>query len=126
MSNYSDLEYISVTQVNGPLVVVDKIRNVGYNELVEIRNSAEDLRLGQVLEVSEKQAVVQVLEGTGGLRAQGTSARFLGKPLTLPVGKEMLGRVFDGIGRPVDGGPPTLHGTAHDINGEPINPCSRA
>ena len=126
MSDYSDLEYISVTQVNGPLVVVDKIRNVGYNELVEIRNANGDLRLGQVLEVSEKQAVVQVLEGTSGLCAQGTSARFLGESLMLPVGKEMLGRVFDGIGRPVDGGPPTLHGTARDINGDPINPCSRA
>ncbi len=125
MTDYSDLEYIGISQVSGPLIVVEKVREVGYNDLVEIRNAKGDTRLGQVLEISEDNAVVQVLEGTGGLKAQGSSARFLGKSLRLPVGPEMLGRVFDGLGRPADNGPPPLTSMDRDINGEPINPCAR-
>ena len=125
MTDYSELEYIGISQVSGPLVVVDRVRGVGYNELVEIRNVTGETRLGQVLDISDEHAVVQVLEGTGGLTAAGSSVRFLGKSLMLPVGREMLGRVFDGLGRPADDGPPPLKGTDRDINGEPINPCAR-
>ncbi len=125
MTDYSDLEYIGISQVSGPLIVVEKVRAVGYNDLVEIRDTKGDTRLGQVLEISEDKAVVQVLEGTGGLKAQGSSVRFLGKSLRLPVGPQMLGRIFDGLGRPADNGPPPLTAADRDINGEPINPCAR-
>jgi V/A-type H+-transporting ATPase subunit B len=119
------LEYVGLAQIDGPLVFVDAVRDVGYGEVVEIRDAEGHTRLGTVLEVSERRAVVQVLEGTEGLAGRGTRVRFLGKPLMLPVSRDMLGRVFDGLGRPIDGGPPPLSGDERDINGEPINPFSR-
>jgi len=119
------LEYVGLAQIGGPLVFVDAVRDVGYGEVVEVRDREGRTRLGTVLEVSERRAVVQVLEGTEGLSGSGTRVRFLGKPLMLPVSRDMLGRVFDGLGRPIDGGPPPLSGDQRDINGEPINPFSR-
>ena len=119
------LEYVGLGSIDGPLVFVDAVRDVGYGEVVEIRDASGVMRMGTVLEVSDRRAVVQVLEGTSGLAGRSTRVRFLGKPLMLPVARQMLGRVFDGIGRPIDGGPPPLSGDARDINGEPINPFSR-
>ena len=119
------LEYVGVGEIDGPLVFVDAVRDVGYGEVVEIRDAQGRVRLGTVLEVGEDRAVVQVLEGTSGLAGSTTRVRFLGRPLTLPVSRDMLGRVFDGLGRPIDGGPPPLSGDERDINGEPINPFSR-
>ncbi len=120
------LEYVGLAEIDGPLIFVDAVRDVGYGEVVEVRDRAGRIRLGTVLEVSERRAIVQVLEGTEGLAASGSRVRFLGKPLMLPVSRDMLGRVFDGLGRPIDGGPPPLSGDGRDINGEPINPYSRA
>jgi V/A-type H+-transporting ATPase subunit B len=119
------LEYVGLEQVTGPLIFVEAVRDVGYGEVVEIKDAAGAIRLGTVLEVTDKRAVVQVLEGTSGLAGRSTRVRFLGRPLMLPVSREMLGRVFDGIGRPADGGPPPLGGDERDINGEPINPFAR-
>ncbi len=119
------LEYIGASRVEGPLVVVQKVRDAGYDELVEIKGPGGAPRLGRVLEVSEDNALVQVLEGTEGLSGATLSARFLGESLKLPVAKEMLGRVFDGLGRPADGGPMPLSGDRRDVNGAPINPVSR-
>jgi len=119
------LEYVGVSQIHGPLVFVEAVRDVGYGEVVEIRDPAGQIRLGTVLEVSDQRAVVQVLEGTSGLDSRGTRVRFLGRPLLLPVSRAMLGRVFDGLGRPIDGGPPPLGGDDRDINGQPINPYAR-
>ena len=119
------LEYVGLQQINGPLIFVEGVRDVGYGEVVEIRDPAGQTRLGTVLEVSDKRAVVQVLEGTSGLASRSTRVRFLGESFLLPVSRAMLGRVFDGLGRPTDGGPPPLGGTRRDINGEPINPYSR-
>ncbi|NQT53730.1 V-type ATP synthase subunit B [bacterium] len=119
------LEYVGLEEINGPLIYVDAVRDVGYGEVVEIKDAQGNPRVGTVLEVSHRRAVVQVLEGTSGLAGSNTRVRFLGRPLTLPVSDQMLGRVFDGLGRPVDGGPPPLVGDPRDINGEPINPFSR-
>jgi len=119
------LEFVGLEQIDGPLVFVEAVHDVGYGEVVEIKDAAGQVRVGTVLEVSDKRAVVQVLEGTSGLAGRATRARFLGKPLMLPVSRDMLGRVFDGLGRPIDGGPPPLSGEERDINGEPINPFSR-
>ena len=119
------LEYVGLEQINGPLVFVEAVRDVGYGEVVEIKDRAGQVRLGTVLEVSEQRAVVQVLEGTSGLAGRSTRVRFLGRPLLLPVARDMLGRVFDGLGRPADGGPAPLSGIERDINGEPINPFAR-
>ena len=119
------LEYVGAARIDGPLVTVERVRDVAFDEMVEIRDAAGRERLGRVLEVDRNVAVVQVFEGTQGLSCAGTRTRFLGRTLTIPVSRGMLGRVFDGFGRPIDGGPDPLHGDRRDINGEPMNPCAR-
>jgi len=119
------LEYVGVARISGPLLFVEPVRQVAYDEVVEVSDAAGELRLGRVLEVSERAAVVQVFEGTTGLSTGGTRVRFLGETLHLEVTRAMLGRVFDGLGRPLDGSPPPLGGIRRDVAGEPINPYTR-
>ncbi len=119
------LEYVGASRIEGLLVVVERVRDVGFDELVEITGPGGRPRLGRVLDISDKCALVQVLEGTDGLSGRTMSARFLGESLRLPVSRSMLGRVFDGLGRPADGGPPPLSGDRRDVNGSPINPVAR-
>jgi len=119
------LEYLGAARIEGPLVVVECVRGAGYDELVEIKDAAGGVRLGRVLDISAERAVVQVLEGTGGLSGATLRARFLGESLRLAVSKDMLGRVFDGFGRPADGGPPPLSADRRDVNGAPINLVAR-
>jgi V/A-type H+-transporting ATPase subunit B len=119
------LQYTGAARIEGSLVFVERVRDVGYDELVEISDPAGHLRLGRVLDISETQAVVQVLEGTTGLSSRTLQARFLGESFRLPVSRNMLGRVFDGLGRPLDGGPPPLSADRRDVNGMPINPFAR-
>lgn len=119
------LQYIGAARIEGPLVVVERVRDVGFDEMVEIRDAEGHLRIGRVLDISETQAVVQVLEGTTGLSNQTLRVRFLGESFRLPVSRQMLGRVFDGLGRPADGGAPALSADRRDVNGLPINPFAR-
>jgi V/A-type H+/Na+-transporting ATPase subunit B len=118
-------EYRGVQKIEGPLLFIQNIHNVGYNELVELEDKDGRGRLGVVLETSEGAAVVQIFEGTSGLNLANTAVRFRGEPQRLPVSKEMLGRVFDGLGRPIDGGPEPIADERWDVNGNPINPTSR-
>jgi V/A-type H+-transporting ATPase subunit B len=118
-------EVIGVSRIEGPIVVVEGAGSVGYDELVEVIDSQGRLRRGRVLEVGEDMAVVEIFAGTTGLSIDGTRIRFLGRPLHIPVTEEMLGRVFDGLGTPLDGGPPPLTDHYADINGQPINPTAR-
>jgi V/A-type H+-transporting ATPase subunit B len=118
-------EVVGVGRIEGPILVVEGAGAVGFDEVVEVRDSQGKIRLGRVLEVGEGFAVVEVFAGTTGLSIDGTSVRFLGGPLHLPVAEEMLGRVFDGLGRPLDGGPQPLTDHYADINGQPINPTAR-
>ena len=120
------LEYTTITQISGPLVVVEQVREVHYDELVEIETSNGEVRRGRVLEASEGKALVQLFEGTSGLDVAGTKVRFLGKVLEIPVSDDILGRVFDGAGNPIDGGPRIIPEKRLDINGSPINPFARA
>ncbi len=119
------LQYVGASRIEGPLVVVERIRDVGYDEIVEIQDGAGQPRIGRVLDISDAQAVVQVLEGTTGLSNRTLHARFLGESFRLPVSTQMLGRVFDGLGRPADGGPAPLSADRNDVNGMPINPFAR-
>ena len=119
------LEYCGLRRIDGPLFVIEGIRNVGYAEIVEIVAPDGQERLGQVLEVSENSAVVQVFSGTTGLSNGGTRARFLATGLKVPVAREMLGRVFDGLGRAKDGLPEVIAEDYWDVNGMPLNPFSR-
>jgi len=125
VKDHSAVEYSSISKISGPLVYVERIRDVGYDELVEIRDPQGNLRLGTVLDVSDERAVVQVLEGTPGLGASQSRVRFLGSSLRCTVSRDMLGRVFDGLGRPIDGSPTPLSGVPLDVHGLPINPCAR-
>ena len=118
-------EYSTITEVNGPLIIVNKIVNIKYDELVEIELSDGEKRRGQVLEVSEDKAIVQMFEGTTGIDISNTKVRFLGKVLEIPVSTDMLGRIFDGSGRPIDKGPKIIPEKRLDINGSPLNPYAR-
>jgi len=118
-------EYQGVNKIIGPLLFIEGIHNVGYNELVEIHDETGRERLGTILEANENAAVVQVFEGSTGLSLKNTVVRFRGAPLQLPVSREMLGRIFDGLGRPIDDGPSPIAQEQRDVNGVPINPTAR-
>jgi len=119
------LQYAGLSRMDGPLIVVENVKNVAYDELVEISSPSGERRVGTVLESSDEAAVVQVLEGTSGLSNAATRVRFLGRPLTVNVSRDMLGRMFNSMGRPIDGSPAPFGGETRDINGAPINPCKR-
>jgi V/A-type H+-transporting ATPase subunit B len=119
-------EYLTVSSVSGPLVVVEKTEDVKYAELVEVEFSNGEVRRGKVLEVSQDKVLVQMFEGTIGLDVLSPKVRFLGRTQELGVSADLVGRVFDGAGRPRDGGPAIIAEKRMDINGEPINPSSRA
>ena len=118
-------EYIGIAGISGPLVAISGIHNVGYGELAEVIDPAGRVRYGMILETSEKAAVIQVFEGTVGLSIPETRVRFRGEPLSFGAGAEMLGRVFNGLGAPIDGGPPPRSEKRMDVNGLPINPTAR-
>jgi len=119
------IEYTTVTEVAGPLMIVEGIKDVAFNEIVRIKTSTGEERMGQVLEAFLNKAVIQVFEGTKGLDTDKTSVRFIGETMKLGVSKEMLGRIFDGTGNPLDNAPPIIPEDRIDINGNPINPFSR-
>jgi V/A-type H+-transporting ATPase subunit B len=123
--SHKDIEYTTVSEVAGPLIIVDKIKDVAYNEVVKIKTSTGEERTGQVLEAFLDKAIVQVFEGTKGLDTDKTSARFIGETMKLGVAKDMLGRVFDGTGNPIDDAPPIIPEDRRDVNGNPINPYAR-
>lgn len=119
------IEYTKVAEIKGPLMIIDGITRASFDELVEIETPDKERRLGRVLEVGYGKAVVQVFEGTTGLAISGTKAKFLGKTMQLAVSQELLGRVFDGLGRPNDGLPEPIAEKFIDVNGEPMNPERR-
>ena len=119
------LEYTKIRELRGPLLIVEGITRAAYDELVEIELENGEKRLGKVLEVGSGRAVIQVFEGTSGISIVGTKARFLGKTVDIPVSSELLGRIFDGLGRPLDGLPDPLGEDFRDVNGMPINPERR-
>jgi V/A-type H+-transporting ATPase subunit B len=114
-----------LSQINGPIVVVEGVIDAGYNEVVIVTGADGVERQGRVLEVGENLAVIQVFAGTDGLSTVASRVRFTGSPMRIPVAEEMLGRVFNGLGSPIDGQPDPLPEAWADINGEPINPTAR-
>jgi len=119
------IEYASATAVRGPLVVVEGVDGVGWDEVAEIRLDDGELRHGVVLDVDRDMAVVEVFEGTDALRLGHLRVAFSGEPMRIPVGEGWLGRVCNGRGEPLDGGPPVVGSTHSDIAGSPINPAAR-
>lgn len=118
-------EYKTIKEVVGPLMLVEGVEGVKYNELVEIKQNNGEIRRGKVLEVNRDKALVQLFESSQGLQIAISKARFLGHSLELAVSEDMLGRVFDGMGNPRDGGAPVIAAKRMDVNGEPINPAAR-
>lgn len=118
-------EYKTIREVVGPLMLVERVKGVTYNELVAIKQEDGQIRSGKVLEVYDDKALVQLFEGSQGLKISTAKAEFLGHSMMLGVSEDMLGRVFDGMGRPKDNGPEIIPEKKYDINGQPINPYSR-
>ncbi len=118
-------EYKTISDISGPLMLVNKVSGVTYGELVEITLANGELRRGQVLEVDGDRALVQLFESTIGIATHESKAKFLGKGIEFGLSEEILGRVFDGFGRPIDDGPEILPEVTMDVNGLPINPNAR-
>lgn len=119
------LEYKGVASISGPILIVENVRDVGYDELVAVKTLTGETRLGKVIEVTQKAVTVQVFEGTTGLSPSETRTRFLGRPLEVPVSTEMLGRVMNSFGEPIDGHPGFFTEEKRDVNGYPLNPTAR-
>jgi V/A-type H+-transporting ATPase subunit B len=119
------LEFRGLQSVEGPIIILKRTENVGYGEIARIRDPHGIVKVGRILEVSDSAVAVQVFGPTTGLSLEETSVEFLGKPLELRVSVDMLGRIYDGLGRPIDGYPEPFSSEFRDINGIPINPSAR-
>ena len=119
-------DYKTIREVVGPLMTVDHVAGVKYDELVEIHQANGEVRSGRVLVIDGDRALVQLFESSQGLQASTAKARFVGHGIQLGVSPDMLGRVFNGMGEPIDGGPEILADAHRDINGLPMNPAARA
>ena len=118
-------EYKTVRDIVGPLMLVEDVEGVTYGELVDVQLQDGSRRQARVLEVTTDTALVQLFEGTRGIAPGRVKLRFLGRGQKMGVSPDMLGRTFDGMGQPIDGGPPVIPVKSVDINGSPINPCAR-
>ncbi len=119
------LQYIGLEEINGPLVFIDNVNNIGFEEVVEIKLNNGEIRHGRVVEINGDKAAVLVFEGTNDLSLVNTTTKFLGHPMEIGVSEEILGRMFNGIGRPIDGLGEIFADKTLDINGLPLNPVSR-
>ena len=118
-------EYRTIQEIAGPLMLVQGVEGVTYNELGEIELASGEKRRCKVLEIDGSNAVVQLFESSTGINPQESKVRFLGRTMELGVSEDMLSRVFDGLGRPIDGGPEILPDKRMDVNGLPMNPAAR-
>lgn len=119
------IEYLGLSGINGPLVVLEGLQGAMYDELVDMTVDGKDKRVGRIIQMDQDKAVVQVFEGTEGMALRNTHTRLTGRPMEIAVSEEMLGRTFDGIGRPIDGMGEIVSDEHRDINGKPLNPVSR-
>lgn len=118
-------EYLKLHEINGPLIVLTEVDDAAYGETVSIKVDNNESRLGKVIKLEGDKVIVQVFEGTSGLSTENTSVKFLGEPLAIPLSKSILGRAFNGVGNPIDGGFQIISSKKENINGRPINPVSR-
>jgi len=118
-------EYVGVSRIAGPIIVVDGASGISYDEVVEVITPSGEIRRGRVLDVGKGKAIVQVFEGTEGLSLSETRVRFLGEPLRVPVSMDMLSRVMNSLAEPIDGSPKPIAEDMRDVNGNPLNPMAR-
>jgi len=119
------IEYLGVRDITGSIIILEGVKDAVFEEMVEITMDSGEVRLGRVIELLEDVAVVQVFEGTTGMSSSNTRTRFTGKPLKIPLSKEILGRKMNGLGKPIDGLGKLFADVRWDINGDPINPIAR-
>ena len=119
------IEYLGLSEINGPLVVLEGVKNASYDEIVEFRVEDGSKKLGRIIEIYEDKAVIQVFEGTENMSLLNTRTRLSGHPMEVELSPDILGRTFDGIGRPIDGLGPVIPETKANINGLPLNPVTR-
>lgn len=119
------LQYIGLDEINGPLIFLDNVENVSFEEMVEIQLDNGSTRYGRVVQIDGKKVAIQVFEGTNGMSLKNSKTKFSGHPIELPLSKELLGRTFNGAGDPIDGLGEIFVDEVRDINGHPLNPVSR-
>lgn len=118
------VEYLGLTEVNGPLIAVEGLQDASFDEVVEVTVGDSQKRIGRIVELYEDKALIQIFQGTDGISLNNTKVALSGKPLKISLSKEILGRTFDGIGRPIDD-LGTVNGEERDVNGLPLNPVNR-
>ena len=119
------VEYLGLSEINGPLVVLEGVQNAAYDEIVEMTVAGNTKKIGRIIEIYGDKAIIQVFEGTDGMALRNTHTRLTGYPMEIAVSEEMLGRTFNGIGEPIDGLGDIISDVRLDINGQPLNPVSR-
>ena len=119
------IEYLGLSDINGPLVVLEGVKDAAFDEIVEFTVDEKEKKLGRIIEAYDDRAVIQVFEGTTGMSLTNTHTRLTGHPMQVTLSEDILGRTFDGIGRPIDGLGPIVSSETYDVNGLPLNPCRR-
>lgn len=119
------IEYLGLSEINGPLVVLEGVKDAAYDEIVEFTIDRKEKRIGRIIEIYEDKAVIQVFEGTEGMALNNTHTKLTGKPMEIALSPDILGRTFDGIGKPIDGLGKIIPEVSLNIGGLPLNPCAR-
>ena len=119
------ISYLGLSEINGPLVVLEGVKNAAYGEIVELTVEEKHKKIGRIVEVYEDKAVIEVFEGTSDMSLNNTHTKLTGHPMTLDLSEDMLGRVFNGVGTPIDDLGPIIPEKSADVNGMPLNPCKR-
>ena len=119
------IEYLGLSEINGPLIVLEGVSGASYEEIVEITVDEKKRKLGRIVEVYEDKAVIQVFEGTDEMSLKNTHTKLTGHPMEIALSQDILGRVFNGVGEPIDGLGNIAWEERRNVNGEPLNPCSR-
>ena len=119
------IEYLGLSEINGPLVVLEGVKDASFEEIVEFTVEGKTKKLGRIVEIYEDKAVIQVFEGSENMSLNNTHTRLTGRPMEIALSPEILGRTFDGIGNPIDGLGPIVSDTRANINGLPLNPVTR-
>lgn len=119
------IEYLGLSEINGPLIVLEGVRDASYDEIVELTIDKKKKKLGRIVEIYEDKAVIQVFQGTDDMSLNNTHTRLTGRPMEISLSEEILGRIFNGVGQPIDGLGNIVSDTKRDVNGQPLNPCSR-
>lgn len=119
------IEYLGLSEINGPLIVLEGVRDASFDEIVEITVEGNKKKIGKIIEIYEDKAVIQVFQGTDDMSLLNTHTKLMGHPMEVALSADILGRVFNGIGQPIDGLGHIIADEKRDVNGQPLNPCSR-